>query len=222
MRGSDGMKALQVLAVAALVSMATLGARAADKVEPVQFEAGKDSAVVAGELGSEKAVRYVLGASEGQYLTVNLNADNKLTYFTVYDSGGDIVYESTQGGSEFYGQLARGGDTAVEVFYKGEPGTNSRYEIAFTINAGTPGRAVSTPAGQPAPIDPNDVTVKACLAAVGKQTNNSELALLGKEFSEANSRVMIGVGPNKAPWSCLVSNDGVVAEVMFTGSEGKL
>lgn len=70
-----------------------------------------------------------------------------------------------------------------------------------------------------AQADPADVTVKACLAAVLAQTSNRELTVLGKDYSEANSAVVIGVGPEQAPWRCLVSNDGVVAELTFTGDE---
>jgi hypothetical protein len=41
------------------------------------------------------------------------------------------------------------------------------------------------------------------------------------ETSEANNLVVVGVGPNKAPWRCLVSR-GVVAEVMSMTDEGAL
>ena len=61
---------------------------------------------------------------------------------------------------------------------------------------------------------------KACLDAVKAQSNNT-VSVISSEFSEANTLVMVGVGPEKAPWRCLVSN-GVVAEAMFAGSEGKL
>jgi hypothetical protein len=46
--------------------------------------------------------------------------------------------------------------------------------------------------------------------------------VLSSEFSQVNSLVLIGVGSQKAPWRCLVSNSGVVAEVSFAGSEGAL
>lgn len=61
---------------------------------------------------------------------------------------------------------------------------------------------------------------QACLNAVAAQTNNS-VTVMSSEFSQANTLVMIGVGPELAPWRCLVSG-GVVAEVSFTGSEGAL
>lgn len=60
----------------------------------------------------------------------------------------------------------------------------------------------------------------ACMAAVNEQVGGSQdLTVLSSEFSEANSLVMVGVGPNRAPWRCLASNDGTVQEVYFTGSD---
>lgn len=61
---------------------------------------------------------------------------------------------------------------------------------------------------------------KACLDAVAAESGNT-VAILSSDFSQANTIVMVGVGPERAPWRCLVSG-GVVAEVAFTGDEGKL
>jgi hypothetical protein len=61
---------------------------------------------------------------------------------------------------------------------------------------------------------------QACLRAIDAQTDGA-VQILSSEYSEANTLVMIGVGPEKAPWKCLV-NGGVVAETMFAGSEGAL
>jgi len=62
---------------------------------------------------------------------------------------------------------------------------------------------------------------QACLQAVSTETNNGDVVTLSVEESEANTLVMIGVGPNRAPWKCL-SKDGVVAEVMSMTDEGAL
>jgi LysM repeat protein len=61
---------------------------------------------------------------------------------------------------------------------------------------------------------------RACLDRVARDTGERNVTVLSSEFSEANSVVMIGVGLNYAPWRCLVSNDGIVAEVSFAGREG--
>jgi len=60
----------------------------------------------------------------------------------------------------------------------------------------------------------------ACLSAVASRTGNS-VAVMSSEFSQANTLVMVGVGPQRAPWRCLVS-DGVVAEVTSMTDEGAL
>ena len=61
---------------------------------------------------------------------------------------------------------------------------------------------------------------QACLSAVEAQADNS-VTVLSSEFSEANTLVMVGVGPQQAPWRCLVSK-GRVAEVMSMTNEGTL
>lgn len=67
--------------------------------------------------------------------------------------------------------------------------------------------------------DVSNAAVDACRDAVDGQTDGA-VDVVGSEFSQANSTVYMLVGPQRAPWRCLVSNDGEVAEVMFVGSEG--
>ena len=90
-------------------------------------------------------------------------------------------------------------------------------EVSFM---GTDGDAV-----EEAPASSSSVTpaaIDACLNAVKSETGQTDVDVLSTEFSEANSMVMVGVGSDRAPWKCLVSNDGNVAEVSFAGDEGKL
>lgn len=58
-----------------------------------------------------------------------------------------------------------------------------------------------------------DVAVDACLDAVQMEAGATETDVIGAEYSEANSIVTVGVGVEKTPWRCLVSNEGSVAEV---------
>lgn len=60
---------------------------------------------------------------------------------------------------------------------------------------------------------------QACDLAVAKETNSGETVVLSSEYSEANTLVIVGVGPNKAKWKCLVKN-GKVAEVTSLTNEG--
>jgi hypothetical protein len=61
----------------------------------------------------------------------------------------------------------------------------------------------------------------ACELAVTQQTKNSDVVTLSSEFSQANTEVIVGVGPQRAKWRCLVSG-GKVAEVMSLTNEGAL
>jgi hypothetical protein len=62
---------------------------------------------------------------------------------------------------------------------------------------------------------------KACLKAVKHKTNNKMVSVLEARSSEANNEVIVGVGPDKAKWQCLVKN-GSVAGVMSLTDEGAL
>jgi carbamoylphosphate synthase small subunit len=68
--------------------------------------------------------------------------------------------------------------------------------------------------------DQSAAAIRACLAAVAEETQQRDVAVLSSEYSEANSVVMVGVGAKRAPWRCLSSNDGKVAEIMFAGDDG--
>ncbi|MCO5065245.1 MAG: SH3 domain-containing protein [Rhizobiaceae bacterium] len=83
-------------------------------------------------------------------------------------------------------------------------------------------REAAAPATPRPPAASNGANVdqKACLQAVAKVTSN-DVTVLSYEFSEANSEVIIGVGPNRARWRCLVSR-GRVADVMSLTDEGAL
>lgn len=61
----------------------------------------------------------------------------------------------------------------------------------------------------------------ACERAVSQQTNNPDVVTLSSEFSQANSEVIVGIGPQRAKWRCLVSR-GRVADVMSLTDEGAL
>jgi len=91
----------------------------------------------------------------------------------------------------------------------------------FLVESGGPGAASSAaPAaaqgaesatGTPTPAE------QACLAAVSNTTNNGEVAVLSSEFSQAGTLVMIGVGPQRAPWKCIAYSDGSTDGIEFQG-----
>lgn len=61
-----------------------------------------------------------------------------------------------------------------------------------------------------------------CLAAVIAETKNSDVAVLGSEFSEAGTNVTVGVGPQRARWQCIAYSDGTTSRPMSLTNEGSL
>lgn len=97
--------------------------------------------------------------------------------------------------------------------------------MSTAVLAGCNTSSAPTPAGSAAPLMDESVppaSRSACLAAVSQTTNNGDVEIVEMIFSEANSQVTVGVGSDRAPWRCLVSNTGVVAEVMSMTDEGAL
>jgi hypothetical protein len=69
--------------------------------------------------------------------------------------------------------------------------------------------------------DVSNEAVQACQTLLSSQTDGG-VEVVGSEFSQANSAVYMTVGPQKAPWRCLVSANGSNPSVQFMGSEGAL
>ena len=61
-----------------------------------------------------------------------------------------------------------------------------------------------------------------CLAAVAQTTGNSEVRILSSEPREANILVIVGVGPDAAPWQCITYGDGTTEGIMSLTNEGSL
>ena len=81
------------------------------------------------------------------------------------------------------------------------------------------------PQAQAAPLMDEAVPAasrNACLRAVASTTNNPAVSIGQMIFSQANSEVIVLVGPQRARWQCLVSNTGIVQNVMSLTNEGAL
>jgi hypothetical protein len=96
-------------------------------------------------------------------------------------------------------------------------GCNSDQSAApASVSAMTPSGVTRPPGG------PNLAAERICVKAVQQQTNALGVAILSSEFSQAATVVMLGFPDAQAPWRCLVTSDGRVSEVTYTGSEGRL
>lgn len=63
---------------------------------------------------------------------------------------------------------------------------------------------------------------QACLRDVTATTNNPDVTLLDSSFSQAGTEVIVGVGPNRARWSCIAYSDGTTAGITSLTDEGAL
>lgn len=63
---------------------------------------------------------------------------------------------------------------------------------------------------------------QACLRDVARTTGNSQVTVLGSEFSQAGTGVRVGVGPQRAPWQCIAYSDGTTAGIQSLTDEGSL
>ncbi len=82
----------------------------------------------------------------------------------------------------------------------------------------------SEPDIAPLPVNAGSKAAVACRAAIARQVGVSvgDVAVFETIESEAGTRVRASVAGAVDPWACLSSNDGVVAEVNYTGNEGSL
>lgn len=96
--------------------------------------------------------------------------------------------------------------------------------LAAGCTTASPPAPAPAAATAPAIMDESvpQVARDACLAEVARMTNNRDVAIIEMLFSQANSQVKVGVGAERAPWQCLVSNSGIVANVMSLTNEGAL
>ncbi len=95
-----------------------------------------------------------------------------------------------------------------------EPATQKEPAVTESKDEGK-----AEPAKETSAENTETVTNNACLAAAKDQTGETDITVTSNEFSEANTLVMLGVGAQRAPWRCLVSNDGQVAELSFEGDD---
>lgn len=85
---------------------------------------------------------------------------------------------------------------------------------ALSLSACMEDTATQLPGGTPTAAE------QACLTAVSRETSNSQVVVLGSEFSQAGTSVRIGVGPQRAPWSCIAYSDGTTAGIQSMTDEG--
>jgi hypothetical protein len=192
------------------------------RTEQVHFKPGANSAVVEGKITGYETVDYVLEASKGQHMNVGMATKNGANYFNILAPGENEVamFNGSVNGNQYEDVLPESGAYKIRVYMMRSAARRNevakyRLEIVISGAADKPSTADAAKSG-----DTPSKDEQACLQAVSIMTNNGEVMVLSTETSEANNVVIIGVGPNHAPWRCLVSK-GVVAEVSSQTDEGR-
>ncbi|APH72651.1 hypothetical protein [Aquibium oceanicum] len=65
----------------------------------------------------------------------------------------------------------------------------------------------------------SNAAVESCRSALTAQTQGG-VDVVASEFSQANVTIYMTVGPQRAPWKCLVSNSGAGPELEYLGTNG--
>lgn len=113
---------------------------------------------------------------------------------------------------EQHGESYKQGCSAAEDKLKSNGATLAQ------SNTTAPATATPTPGQTATSSDVPKPDRKACKASVKEKTKNDTIKVLSWEFSQANNTVIVGVGPNKAKWKCLVK-DGKVVDVTSLANE---
>lgn len=85
-----------------------------------------------------------------------------------------------------------------------------------SMSASTPPPTGNVSTGAPS------LAEQGCLRDVTRTTNNPDVVLLSSDFSQAGTQVIVGVGPQRARWSCIGYSDGSTAEITSLTNEGTL
>lgn len=94
---------------------------------------GASGAAIEGVLTPGSSARYVLGARDGQFLTVRVeHLNGPRTEFQIFNPDGSFLLEMIPTDREYRGQLWQSGEHVVEVINRG--GAAAEYELTFEID----------------------------------------------------------------------------------------
>jgi hypothetical protein len=105
------------IALALLVAAGSAPAQAQDRVERVQFAKGASSKAIQGRIAGEQGVVYIVGAREGQTLSVDLKTSNGANDFNVTAPGAnEALFIGSTSGNSYRGTLPTTGDYRIQVY----------------------------------------------------------------------------------------------------------
>jgi hypothetical protein len=114
------IKAILAICLAVLIGLSQAASVLAATVsQRVSFPAGSDGSKITGTITGEEAVHYVLGASAGQRMSVEMATTNTSAYLNITAPGAtEALHIGSVAGNSFDRILPAGGDYRVEVYLK--------------------------------------------------------------------------------------------------------
>jgi len=85
----------------------------------VKFAAGTNGTAISGTLQSGTSVRYILGASDGQFLNVDVGSHGGALDYKIFNPDGTLLLDLISSDTPYRGQLWQSGDHVVEVVNAG-------------------------------------------------------------------------------------------------------
>lgn len=127
--------------------------------ERVEFARGATGAVVEGSITGYESLDYVLGARQGQSMTVSMTTDNAANYFNILAPGETEVamFNGSMAQNRFEGALPASGDYRIRVYLMRSAARRdevARYRLEMSI---TDGDARTAPAGSRPGVTPTRV-----------------------------------------------------------------
>jgi hypothetical protein len=105
--------------------------------QQISFPAGSDGTTLTGAITGDEAVHYLLGASAGQRMTVEMTTTNASAYFNITVPGAtEALHIGSAAGNSFDGILPAGGNYAVQVYLMrnaARRGETAEFNITFRI-----------------------------------------------------------------------------------------
>jgi hypothetical protein len=172
----------------------------------ITLTGGSSGTEISAQLSPGSSIRYVLRAKSGVFLHTRVATNAPQVYYQIFNPDNSFLLEQMTSAKEYRGQLWQTGDHVIEVINRGNR------SASFNIMIGLGGSVSATPG----PAE------QACLRAVAKENNNADVVLLRSEFSQAGTTVIVGVGPQRAPWECIAYSDGSTSRPMSLTNEGAL
>lgn len=131
-----------VLAASALLALLPLGATAQATSE-IHFDSGSDMGSATGSVTGRDYHDYVLGAREGQNMSVAISVDDSsgdgTVYFNILPPGSDdVAIFNSSNSADNFGEvkLPKSGNYTIRVYQMGndkDAGATTRYTLSVTI-----------------------------------------------------------------------------------------